>query len=1630
MFSGSNGWFTYNAKTTFTNTAIYVAADDTTTVVDRLGHTGSTNFTAPGLDIAGATVMTGITVYKTGEIEATLEEPQYLVMTNTTHSIELGEYADMEIQSITYSGSDLGVNPANLVISETNVQNHGAGKTIVVTGKKDGNTITLNVPVVLVTKEISTLAEWKSTIQAQAADGVVYGYYTLKNNINAKDTVVGAIKVTDKTDGSLGFRGTLDGKGYEIKYISGANGLFGTIGSGATVKNLTITDVACQPRYDGGDAVSLARLVAGATLENVTFNLNNCKKATNEQYGALSYQGFLNCKLNNVTFNIDGQVYSLLGGSKSDWWGLKNTTFTDCIVVLSPYATLSEIGHLNTTVYTAEGLDKAYAFDDTEVSDATKLSGITVKVLQVLEKTLGFEQELLTTETTVALDLGEYADYTIKGISYGTYNLGSDPTAITLPSEVKEDVKNHGEQTFVVNATYNGDIVNINVPVILVTKAIASVSDWKELQPTEAGGATYGYYVLTSNIKPTVNTVKMNAATDGSTGFRGTLDGKDYTISNTGAWGTNGIFGAVGNGAIIKNVTFEQTGLSAAYNRYFLGQVAFGATFSDVTFNLNDQVVAADNTLAGPLTYDGFVNCTLTNVEFNVVNSTIKTLFGGGSNGTYFGLKNTTFENCNVNILPVGTTVITEIGHSGNPSATDGSCVVYTASGLEVEGATVLSGITVNTITAREVSLKTSQDINLAAEANALNMGAYSDYTVTGISYAVSEETSYDLGISTETLTIPEELLVDYTNHGDNKTLVVTAYKGADFVSISVPVTVATGVISTAADWSKVQATAADSVINGYYVVNADITVSTMASVNVNRGNGFCGTLDGRGHTVSNNNAWGASYGLFGGIGTNAVIKNITLSQTGLNAANNRMFLGMFAEKANFIDVTINLTNQAKSSNTSIISSPLCYGGFTSGCTFTNVEINLKNSTIGSLFSGSNGWFTYNAKTTFTNTSIYVAAEDTTTVVDRLGHTGTTNFTAPGLDIDGATVMQGINYYGDGSSFMLQGGVSPYSIVKPENSTQRINEAAEELQYFFKEATGCTLSIITDNGLTHSDTAKYISLGNTTLYQSAGITASGLKEDGSWIKSVDDTIYIVGGGNNDGDGVLYGVYEFLNELFDLEVYYKDCYEYVAQTQLPLAEYDIISNPDIDMRSQSGLSVGDSDYENRLRSTDYYWAKLLPIVNAADSTKADAGHNSLYYLPYSMYGNSNPKFYSNTSTFESNDWGGINAQLCYTGRGDSTTYNLMVQLCAERIQVSLQQYADNTTYTAVMLGMEDNYYMCECSACKAVISQYGSISATVIIFLNDVAKQVDAWMAGEGSAYARDMQYMFYAYQQALAAPTTMPAVTTKVAPFVAFSEMDHSALPTDTTVRSTQAGNLSNNQILGYMKTWGEWATEHGSSAWAWSYGNFFRDYFCFYDSYTFYGEIFNYLKEYGYVFSYVQQQSDQRGAQSAFMSLNNYVTSKLAWDASLDMDTLIANYMNAMYADAADEMMTIFENWQSLYASELKGLALGETKPATNLSKSQVDNMFALFDKAYAAIADYETTDAELYAKLKARIDMEWLAPAKIALVDLKSSYKYFNWGSYKYDDIAAQFKTIVNELGITAANEFENISTIVNAL
>ena len=1603
-----------------------------------------------GKDTASGKIYTleecGVTVVNVGEeggntdpttVQVTLSGRQELLVSAGTGAIDLGAYSTgYIINSITLnagSGYALGNNAAALTLSAlTDKQYHGEQNlTVLATG--DNVELEITVPVLLITKKITSADEFMALRPANATTAV-YGYYVLTQNIGSESYMInGNGSTSDRNLSSAsadcGFRGTIDGKSYTFTYtlandlttsVSDKDGLFLLMGSGATVKNITLK---CEGIRTETGTHMLGQNVQSAKFENVTIEFTN---VYSYYLGGLLAPSITNSKFTNVNIIVKSVA-------------LRNSShYYDPYIFANPVNTYDgssafDNEFINTVVYLYSGVvcrmgthnSVAVSAEDCGI-EVVNVSGDYEEIKSVVMG--GEPQALVLTDTEAQLVIGEYGDYTIQSISlFGDqeYSLGTNLNALDF-SAVAAATQYHGEQNLTVLAASGNTLVRITVPVLLITQEIKTADEFKTLLNNTA---INGYYVLCDDFD-------LGEVGGVNSTFAGTIDGSGYELTYaiagystkdnsgyvSGLQGKYGLFGAIAEGAVIKNLTLTNTGVTACGNTYMLAVSVNGATFENVAFNLNKVHHRFTN-------YGVFAQ-SITNTHLEDVEIVSRATTHTWSDEVLFA--NTFSGNTFVN-----TTVKLEAGATYTALAKNGS-TVYTAEGWAIDGAEVLSGITVVSESSSVVTLNAAQDVVANADGQKINLGAYNGYTVQSITY-----NGVSLGTNRSSFRIDE---TDVANHGEGKQLVVVAKKDMHTVTITVPITLVTAKISTAQDWQRyIQSPSVEveDAVFGYFVLANSIvftgnsfgnpvSISGKNSagsyvVNANAQVGFRGTLDGRGYTLSTASSWWTN-GLFGLIGAGARVENITFTVTGnmYSNTNARKLFGTAVTSATFENVEINLENQNPLVEGTVNCPtvyPLTHYGFVA-CTLRDVTINIKNSKIDCLL-GANDTNAYLGLrgTTFTNCTINL--DENSSIVE-LGHTGTTVYQP-----EGAILAKGQEYIGGisvpyAAPYLLYNGESQYTVVMPSMPTDDDIRAKDELLALFKEATGVRLAVIDDFALTHASNTTFLWIGSAAKFEELTGNTITLNGDGYALQVVDKNIYIIG----EGYGLLNGAYGLMKQLFGFETYYHDVYTLdTTKTVIGLsAVQSLESNPSVAKRVQTGIiTKNENGYADRLGANSGHWRYILPIYNENTGTYTSSVHNSFIFFPTASVGTytHDSNYFAEADDSNASWWDQIfgtaendGKQICYTARGNSTSYTNMVNRAVSLIEKSLQQYpvGEYPDYNNVALGMEDNYFTCACSSCKNVKSTYGAESATVILFLNDVAAKVNTWMNTAGNeAYKRDLTFRFLAYDTFMQVPTTFPTLTAgvKIAPFVAMSEMDHGASST-STANYTSNGNLthSNTTVLSWVKSWGAWAKGQGTEAWAWTYGNFFRDYFCFYDSYDFYADIFNTVNaENGYGLIYVQQQSkaNVNDVQSAFMSLNVYVTSKLAWDHTLDINDLISDYMNAMYLDAADEMMAIFTEWRRLFDETTltdKWLSEQETKLKDCLTVDQINNLLALFDNAYTAIEAYSGDEA-LYAKLQRNVDMEWLAPAKLLISKGSGSAI-----QTKYNELIEKFHiTIFNE-------------------
>ena len=507
---------------------------------------------------------------------------QKLLLTgNCTINIDgVSEYDSVE--SIKFGEYDLGSDLSLLRISDAlkaDVTNHGKQTVIITVTDSDGAVHEIHVPVTFITAEISSAEEFKK-IQPSSAQKGIYGYYVLTNDIS--DNSLASSAYADDWEETTGFFATLDGQGHTISAAAnGGKGIFGIL-RGATIKNLTIRD---NYRSAYQNYALLAKASFNSTIENVTFTYVAGKTNSNlgDGYGWLSCAAFENNTLINVTVN-DTQGYGSLFGYK-----FTGNVFINVVI----QGEFIEMGH------TAEGESISY-------DAVTKGKQVTLA---------GRQDFILDGKDVSVIDIGEYGDAEILSITtstgYELYTLSSD----SVDDVFKTAKHAHGEQNLIVKISRGGEIIVVTVPVTVITKVIYTMADLQTYVKHKATDTDdiNGYYVLGNNVTYTETGFTAVTASGGwssSKAFKGTFDGRGFTITTNSSGAMYGLFGTL-NGATIKNVTVTDVWSGGAV----IARNAYNTTFDNVKIVISNGNVlsgAADNT---PIIGNTMQKCTLANVD-------------------------------------------------------------------------------------------------------------------------------------------------------------------------------------------------------------------------------------------------------------------------------------------------------------------------------------------------------------------------------------------------------------------------------------------------------------------------------------------------------------------------------------------------------------------------------------------------------------------------------------------------------------------------------------------------------------------------------------------------------------------------------------------------------------------------------------------------------------------------------------------------------------------------------------------------------------------------------------------------------------------------------------------------------
>lgn len=593
---------------------------------------------------------------------------------------------------------------------------------------------------------------------------------------------------------------------------------------------------------------------------------------------------------------------------------------------------------------------------------------------------------------------------------------------------------------------------------------------------------------------------------------------------------------------------------------------------------------------------------------------------------------------------------------------------------------------------------------------------------------------------------------------------------------------------------------------------------------------------------------------------------------------------------------------------------------------------------------------------------------------------------------------------------LVNRGVSEYKIVIPDEATMLEQMAASEISFFLKEATGATLTVVTSSQVKQN--VPTISIGQTSVSQRLNVSVPDsvdLATSGYLIKTVEDTVVILSDPNGDGEGCLYGAYDFLGDAIGYEAFAADELYYEEKSTVELYKYDEIVQPTFDQRSIGYRSTAtDMTYQRRMRliyqNTDDRWG--LHGHN-------QAGSNTWSILPYNYYSvghetcsvgdearcsQGHPEWYT-----------GSGSQLCYTA-GEEMETEFAINL--------YKQVLKNPNGEYFHFGQEDNNIFCNCSTCTQAMQEWGmNVQGLQIAFANGVVEKTEALLSADEENKDREIKYMIYAYAGTINAPAVKQADGT----FVRYSDkvVPHEKLyiwftpiNTDFTQALTHTNNLSVYESLQGFNVL------CAGRILVYIYDINFYNYLVNFNNFGTVKGMYEEYKNNGVYYLYTQGPLD--AVVPTFSEMRIYVESQLMWDVTQDYDTLVRKFMTHYFRDGANAMYnyyTLIRNRYAYYQGVVEpniGSIYSDIGNSSIWTEPVVSALGDCIDEALKAIEPLKATDIELYEKVKNRIMKE-----NISVLFLKLSHHSSYYSDEEVAQMKADFKYYTNLFGVNATRE-----------
>ena len=453
-------------------------------------------------------------------------------------------------------------------------------------------------------------------------------------------------------------------------------------------------------------------------------------------------------------------------------------------------------------------------------------------------------------------------------------------------------------------------------------------------------------------------------------------------------------------------------------------------------------------------------------------------------------------------------------------------------------------------------------------------------------------------------------------------------------------------------------------------------------------------------------------------------------------------------------------------------------------------------------------------------------------------------------------------------------GKSDYQIVIPVKPTSQDRKAAEELQRWLKEISDAELEIVPEQG--RFDSEKIISIGMTQALRESGLKAlnDDLGDEGYGIATNGKKLFLWGGRTR---GSINAVFALLEEDIGCR-WYSDEHRRIPKIRtLKLAPVDRTYKPAMKLRDpfyhvsfNAEWSLRNRTNAPRARVPEEFggYIDYGGRSNSSDiALRAETGfwhrfvHTFHTLLPPGKYFKEHPEYY----------------MLDKNGKRDShqlcTTNSEVVRLVTEEVKRFLNELPSTDI---VSVSKSDGGRTCLCKNCKALDDREGTNMAALLYLVNKVAEAIE-----EEHPY---VMVSTLAYLETVGVPKTMRPRKNVV-----------------IRLCNDAVGSWSQPFTPGDQCKFGElvkaWSAAH-DRIYIWDYVVNFSHYLAPMPNMEVVAKDIRFLVENNAEGIMTQGAYQSTGGEREW--LRSWVTTKLMWDPSRDLNELMQDFIHGHYGKAA----------------------------------------------------------------------------------------------------------------------------------